>query len=1294
MTLSRRLLVLIVLALLPPLAIQAWTAFEQHRDGRETLRDDAMAQARAVQADMSRLAGSVRQLLVAMSEVPAIREGDPTGCTAYLREVARQFRGFALLAVTDAGGRVLCNSVGSPPGTYSNANRGYFIRARDSGGFAAGDLVTGITSGQQTLHFALPLRSGSGEFAGVVLAGVEQSWLSHEIANEALSPGAQAFLIDPAGVIAAGVDDGRPMLDGWVGRAADPALRRALGTAVPASFEAAGPDGSARLYGAVPPDPALGGMLVAVALDQGRTFSGLNRTGLRNALGLALGASLALTGALIGRRRLVLAPLATLSATAERVGQGEAAAREALGRQAGGLKEVGVAFGRMSEALASSQQERNQAQAAERAGAARLAWLLEMTPAGIVELDRDGRFVYANPAAERILGAAPGELARLRYDSPEWHYAGRDGAPIAAGQLPAQRALEGVPVLDAEHRLTRLDGRRTVLLVDAVPVLGEDATPMGALAAFQDVGARHEQAAALRESEAQLRSFVENASEVLWIRNARARRLVYLSPSYESIWGETRDRVLQDLAHWDTTIHPDDRAAALHAIRQALDGLVSTLEYRIVRPDGSIRWIQNTAFPIRDADGAVVRVGGIARDVTDSKAAATALHETAWRLQNALAAASLGDYDWEIETGLVRTSERARAIFGFAPDEGTGLAEYFQRIVPDDLARVQADVAAGLLAGRIVTRYRIRRPDGVRAHVLSMGEVVRDEAGEPVRVIGLFTDETERQVAEQRQAVLAGQLAAERARMAVLIENLPVGVNFMDARGKTLLSNPAFRRYLPDGVMPSQSPEREAQWIGHDAQGNRLRRDQFAGACALRGETVLDQEFLYRPPGGPESWARVFALPLRDPAGAVSGALVVIVDIDAAKRAQTELARLNATLEHQVETRTAELMAAEAALRQAQKMEAVGQLTGGIAHDFNNMLQAIGGALEMVRRRVEQGRPEEAARYAEGARGTVDRAAALTHRLLAFARRQTLQPKPVRLATLIEGMGELIERTVGPAVTVQIHLHDSTVLCDPNQLENVLLNLAINARDAMQTGGRLTIRTRDVTVESGAAADVSPGAYVELSVSDTGIGMDADTQARAFEPFFTTKPIGQGTGLGLSQTYGFARQSDGAVHLDSAPGQGTTVRLLLPRREAEIPAVTVAPVREEGAGLNRTVMLVEDEPEVRAIAAERLRELGYVVVEAEDGPSALRAMRLVAHVDILVTDVGLPGGLNGRQVADAAREQRPGLPVVFITGFAGAVLEDQLAPGMAIVTKPFTLETLAAQITAMLAVRAGAPAQA
>ena len=383
----------------------------------------------------------------------------------------------------------------------------------------------------------------------------------------------------------------------------------------------------------------------------------------------------------------------------------------------------------------------------------------------------------------------------------------------------------------------------------------------------------------------------------------------------------------------------------------------------------------------------------------------------------------------------------------------------------------------------------------------------------------------------------------------------------------------------------------------------------------------------------------------------------------------------------------AELVAAEASLRQSQKMEAVGQLTGGLAHDFNNLLAGISGSLEMMQTRIAQGRLDAIERYATAARSAVKRAAALTHRLLAFSRRQTLDPKPTNVNRLVTDMEELVRRTVGPAVHVEVVGTSGmwTTLVDPNQLENALLNLCINARDAMPDGGRLTIETANKWLDERAAReqDLPPGQYVSLCVSDTGTGMTPDVIAKAFDPFFTTKPLGEGTGLGLSMVYGFARQSGGQVRVYSELGRGTTMCIYLPRDDAQAPAPPseVEPA-SQARGHGEVVLVVDDEPTIRMLVCEVLAEAGYTAIEAGDGPTALKVLQSQARIDLLITDVGLPGGLNGRQVADAARVARPALRVIFITGYAeNAVLgSGYLDRGMSVITKPFEMDVLSRKI--------------
>jgi len=392
-----------------------------------------------------------------------------------------------------------------------------------------------------------------------------------------------------------------------------------------------------------------------------------------------------------------------------------------------------------------------------------------------------------------------------------------------------------------------------------------------------------------------------------------------------------------------------------------------------------------------------------------------------------------------------------------------------------------------------------------------------------------------------------------------------------------------------------------------------------------------------------------------------------------------------------VAERTAELMQAEDKLRQAQKMEAVGQLTGGLAHDFNNLLTGIMGNLELLQFQMARGRQQDIDRYVGAAREAGRRAAALTQRLLAFSRRQTLDPKPTDVTLPIASLEDLLRRTVGG--TAQIDIVETAGLwaanIDAGQLENALLNLCINARDAMPDGGRITIETANTQLDELTARghELPAGEYLSICVADTGCGMSPETLRRAFEPFYTTKPTGQGTGLGLSMIYGFARQSGGQVHIVSEVGRGTRVTMLLPRHSGAVDqAEPVQDTCDVHGAAGQTVLVVDDEPSIRQLVHEFLSDTGYRVIDAVDGPSALKLLESGTEICLLITDVGLPNGMNGRQLADAARALTPGLKVLFITGYAEsvAVRSGQLEHGMEVLTKPFSMQGLSVKIAQMI----------
>jgi PAS domain S-box-containing protein len=511
---------------------------------------------------------------------------------------------------------------------------------------------------------------------------------------------------------------------------------------------------------------------------------------------------------------------------------------------------------------------------------------------------------------------------------------------------------------------------------------------------------------------------------------------------------------------------------------------------------------------------------------------------------------------------------------------------------------------------------------------------------------------------ERRQSELLERRVEERTRERDRIWQVSRDLLLVaDLHGTFIAVNPAWRHLL--GWSEEELVGRTAAWLNHpdDVQPTREELERL-----VRGEATFGFENRFRHKDGHYlSFAWTAALE--------AGMIYAVAR--------------NVTHEKEA---AAALRQVQDQLRQSQKMEAIGQLTGGIAHDFNNLLQGITGSLDLVQRRIEQGRTEEVGRFLSGAMTSANRAAALTHRLLAFSRRQPLDPRPLEINPLLASMESLIQRTVGERIEAELLLAADLwpTLCDANQFEAAIVNLAINARDAMPRGGKLTIETCNMRLDDPAQGQGVPqGDYVCVSVTDTGIGMAPDVVERAFDPFFTTKPMGHGTGLGLSMIYGFARQSDGYARISSELERGTTVKLFLPRLldEAETP-MSAASVETGSDGDGRTiVMVVEDEAVVRLLVVELLHELGYDVCDYPDAVPALDVLRSPQRIDLLVTDIGLPG-MNGRQLADAARAVRPDLRVLFMTGYAenAAIASGFLDPGMALITKPFALDTMSARI--------------
>ncbi len=624
---------------------------------------------------------------------------------------------------------------------------------------------------------------------------------------------------------------------------------------------------------------------------------------------------------------------------------------------------------------------------------------------------------------------------------------------------------------------------------------------------------------------------------------------------------------------------------------------------------------------------------------------------------------------------------------GFLADTAASNPNWFMEYIPlDEQSTVRAAIDQAIHNKTTFhLEHRVNRADGTIGWALSRAVPLLDTAGHITEWYGAASDITakrqaddalrllnaslEQQVAARTEVVAAQSAALKLYGDIVQSNTAPICafdhdfriIAFNQAHSDEFFRIFAYRVKIGD-VFPDLFPPEQAP----------IMRSFMARALAGEAYTVSEE---FGDPDLAKPYWEVAYSPLRDAGGRVIGAFHHAKDITDRLRAEAELATI------------------QEALRQSHKMEAVGQLTGGLAHDFNNLLTGISGSLDLLQKRVAQGRVNDLDRYLIAAQGAAKRAAALTHRLLAFSRRQTLDPKPTDVRKLVLGMTDLIRRTVGPEITVEtvdmVGLWPALV--DPPQLENALLNLCINARDAMPDGGRITIESANRWMDDRAAKerDVLPGQYLSLCVSDTGTGMPADVIARAFDPFFTTKPLGQGTGLGLSMIYGFARQTGGQVRIYSEVGQGTMVCIYLPRHYGEGNEAIAEGDRKDEAPRaieGETVLVIDDEPTVRMLVTDVLGDLGYQALEAEDGASGLKILQSRARVDLLVTDVGLPNGMNGRQVADAARVLRPDLKVLFITGYAenAVVGNGHLDPGMAVLTKPFAMDDLAGKIRSLI----------
>ncbi|MEG2796087.1 MAG: PAS domain S-box protein [Pseudomonas sp.] len=866
-------------------------------------------------------------------------------------------------------------------------------------------------------------------------------------------------------------------------------------------------------------------------------------------------------------------------------------------------------------------------------------------------------------------------------------------------EMEMQRALLEGRASDERWHL-RKDGQLFWASGELMPLYADDQSHLGFVKILRDRTQEHLAGRALFESQERYRLALKATRDAVWDWDLQTRQIVW-NEALQQAYGFPC-AAIDSTSEWRfAQIHPQDRERVEESIRSAIDSSGSTwsAEYRFRCQDGSYAEVLDRGHLIRDADGRAERIIGAMLDLTRSRSAETALRLSEERFST-----------------ILETIEAAFAIVKVKFDADDRPVDYYF-VEANPAFERQCGVN---LRGKWVTEFAPNLEKfwfETYGHVAKTGEPANFESyantferwfdvravrvGDPAdrQIAILFNDVTERRDAEERLRVseALARENVERVQLA-LAAGAIIGTWHWDLPTDSFTVDEAFAKVFnldPALGRTGLSLEQVVTTVHPDD------RDGLIGAIneAIARGGAYSHQYRVRDADGKYNWLEANGRVECADDGTALRFPGVLIDVEERRsveaerdRANAALRALNDTLEQRVIARTADLMQAEEKLRQSQKMEAVGQLTGGLAHDFNNLLAGISAALELMQKRIAQGRFKDVDKYLATAQGATKRAAALTHRLLAFSRRQTLDPRPTDVNTLIVGMTELIQRTVGPSIRLKTLVAPDLwpALVDASQLENALLNLCINARDAMPDGGSITVETanRAVAVESVRTLDIPEGEYLCLCVTDTGTGMSTEVIAKAFDPFFTTKPLGQGTGLGLSMIYGFTKQSGGHVRVHSQVGQGTTMCIYLPRYRGEAKQnhdatrSTTTPLVKAG----ETILIVDDEPTVRMLLKDVLSELGYTVLDAADSIEGLETLRSNAQIDLLITDVGLPGGMNGRQMADAGREIRPKLKTLFITGYAeNAVIGSaQLGPGMQVLTKPFAVDTLVSRVSDLL----------
>lgn len=864
-----------------------------------------------------------------------------------------------------------------------------------------------------------------------------------------------------------------------------------------------------------------------------------------------------------------------------------------------------------------------------------LRLLFQEAQDGIFILDQRGRVIEANNAFAAMLGRRAEEVIGLQPWDWDLVYS-------------REEVLANIPLMTERMTFETRIRRKDDGIFDAE--IGSSPVEIGGRSYLfmvcRDVTKRKLAERALQESEQRLRTIIETEPECVKLLGPDGR-LLDMNPAglamlEASSLAELQRRPLLDL------IVPEYRRAFADLHRRVMGGATARLEFEAVGLKGNHRWLETHAAPMRDSTGKVMVVLGITRDVTDRRKSESAAREAAERLQMAIEAGNVGLWDWDILTNQVYHSPEWKRQLGYEADELVdSCPEWESRLHPDDRERVVSVVRRFLENPQLgyQNEFRLRHKDGSYRWIAAQGALSCDEQGRPVRMLGSHVEITARKQAEEA-------LREAEARFASFMDANPAIAWAKDRTGRFVYMNKTwadtFRVRIEDWIGKTTFDRQPAD------VASRLWENDLA--VFKSGKPMEFIEETVESDGTKRVW-RTFKFPFSTTPGQQ---LIGGIAIDITKHREVE-----------------------DQLRQSQKLEAIGQLTGGVAHDFNNLLMIIMGNLDILREVAEPAvgkRPEIEAAIRAARRG-----ADLTQRLLAFARHQVLAPQPVHVNELVTGALLLFRRTLGEAIhiTAVTRAGFDVATVDPGQLENALMNLAVNARDAMPDGGHLTISTDRVHLREGDTLEgvaVVPGCYLVITVRDSGSGMPPEILSRAFDPFFTTKEVGKGTGLGLSMVHGFAKQSRGYVEIESRVDEGTAVKLYLPCAEDQAqPRPAPESPRQ---GRSERIAVIEDDPGVRQTVLQQLKRLGYDPCSFGDGADVLARVDEFERIDLLLSDIALPGGKSGVGIAEELVRVHPRLRMLFMSGYPGhPTVEERIAElGGKLLPKPFTTAQLSRAI--------------